>query len=177
MLAVCWLMIALAAASLALSLVRGAHGTSLMVVGDVVMLAAMVDICLISSHLVSPIAWGGALLVLAVAAAAASRIRRGRAADAPALHDGGHPLAMIIGAGFLILLGAGGHQMASPASDAHAHAAGGGMLVGALALGAVAHAIVVVAGARTLGRVEVARRLSGSGSLLAMAAMAVAAGS
>lgn len=175
----CWSMIGLAAGSMLLCFARGARMAPLAITGEAVMLAAMVDVCLVGSRLVSPVMWCAALLALAIAAAASARLRRsavGRGASGGASHDGGHPLGMILGAGLLATMGAAGATGSAQATG-HAHGLSPTAIIGVLAVLTLGYGVGVIVALRRrrMARVEVARRLASLSALLAMAAMPLAA--
>lgn len=173
----CWLMVTLATASIALSFARGARPSVVMVVADVVMLVAMVDVCLLGLHRVSPVLWATGILALTLVASASVRFSRRESRNGAPGHDVGHPLAMIIGAGLLLFMGAGGHDMAGAVGGSHAHGASATAVVGVLVVCATAHLVVVALRApgfaHSGARVEGARRLAVSAATAAMAGMAV----
>lgn len=174
-LGLCWFMVAMAGGATAFAAARFGRATVLMLSGELVMLAAMLDVCILPSQRMSAWGWGAVLLVVSLGAAATGRMRRGAAEAASGLHDAGHPLAMIIGAGVLVVLGGGG---ATGGSSAAAHSHGGSAadaVVTLLLLAALVHAVAAAWGVRELtgrgSRREGVRRVLASAALLAMAAM------
>ncbi|MCW4385069.1 hypothetical protein OH146_04690 [Salinibacterium sp. SYSU T00001] len=146
--ALCWGMVGLSSLAIVLAALRGRRASRSMMWGELLMLAAMLDVCLVGSHVVPPLAWTVALITAALAAAVLQRVggRRAAAGRAVVRGDGavggdhGHPLGMILAAGLLAFMGG-----AEAPAAGHSHGLGAGAVVGMLVAGAFLYAGVVVA--------------------------------
>lgn len=172
-------------------LLLGASGrrlAALPLLGELVMLLAMLDTHLPHTGLAPPLLWSALLAGCALATALVDRLRRrapqsergfagarvpraalGRA-GAPAPHaDRLHAVGMLLAAGFI----AAGAAGAAAAGGAHGH--GGVGLLPPLLVALAAYAVAAVLGIRRVraGRVERLRRAASAVALLAMGGMAI----
>lgn len=137
------------------------------VLADAIMLAAMIDVCVLGARMLAPVVWAALLLCLALVALALAR-RSSPTARRPVA---AHALGLIVTAVTVLMLGSA-HGSGMPA-----HHGAPGLLVGAVVLASVAHVGLAVAQLRALDAHRRDRRTlrvsAAAAGTSAMAALAV----
>jgi hypothetical protein len=162
------LMVTFSVAAIALGLVGRRRIGSGALLGELVMVVAMLDVHSSGGGILATPIWASVLALCAITTACLDRVRRARSRVRTG--DALHPIGMLLGATLLLFVGAAPGE---GASGGHVHLVAAVDLVIVVLAGLLVYAVLVLRDAVLRHRRDssLAREVAGLGALFAMAAM------